>query len=188
MSAFAAVLAWILTAVQAWGANPIPMSERFIADEVRERVAESIVQVAYDADEPPVSSGPFARARTALLLTSIFALETRFVARVITGHCTKPECDNGSAWGLPQLHVGRFGFRLVGDGFAYCLRRSADCYSANELVDDWALQVKAGLHIYRTQGLRAYSTGPAATTQAKTWMASHPPPVSDAEVMVLGGT
>lgn len=183
MSASQTIGAWLLVAINSWGQAPIPPSQAAHVAEVHQRVAESVVAVAYDPDEAPISTGPIARARTALLLTSIFALETRFQERVITGHCIKPECDNGAAWGLPQLHVGRYGFRLAGDGFAYCFVRAADCYSVNELVDDWGLQVKAATHLYRTQGPRAWPTYPAAALQAKRWMEKNPPPVEDAQAM-----
>jgi hypothetical protein len=185
MSPHAAVVAWLLMAINAWGASPAPAGES--TDEVRQHAAESIVAVAYDAYEPPVYQGAHGRARTAVLLASISGLESRFAENVIAGHCYSWQCDshNGvaQATGLMQVHAGRYGVRLVGDGAALCATFGADCYLAQELVANVSLQVRAGLHIYRTQGPRAYTTGLAAIRQANEWVATHAPPAADVDVM-----
>jgi len=183
MSASAAIVAWLMVAINTWAWAPVPASQAARAAETRARAADSIVAVAYDVDEPPVTHGAWARARTALLLASIESLESRFLERVLNGHCAKPECDNGAAWSGFQIHLGRHGLRLTGDGKAtQCFIRAADCFGAQELTDDWTLAAKAGLHIYRTEP-RQYSTLAPATQQAKEWLRAHPVPVEDAEVM-----
>lgn len=179
MTALSQITAWLLLAIEAWAAVPRQPN----ADEIHERVAEAIVAVAYDQAEPPVYQGDYGRARTALLLASIAGLETRYLERVITGHCVPGECDNGHAFGMLQQHVGRFGVRLVGGRAALCFVAASDCYSAMELVDDLTLQVRVGLHVYRTQGVRAYTPGLKAQAQANLWIVAHAPPATDVEVM-----
>jgi hypothetical protein len=182
MSAGAAILAWVLMAVNAWGAKPIPQDEVARVDEVRQRAAESIYQVSYDVDEVPLFQGNHGRARTALLLTSIEALESRFLNRILTGHCIKPECDNGRAWSGFQIHLGPHGLRfLPGGKAAQCFVRSPECFGAQELTDDWSLQTRAGLAIYRTNP-RQFSTWLEANSQANAWYAKNPPPATDEQV------
>lgn len=183
MTALAKLTAWVLMAINAWGAAPIPPSQVQRVAEVREHVADSLIAVAYDVDEPPIHPGPWGRAKTVVLFTSIFALETGFVERNIVGHCIKPACDNGTSWGLAQMKVPPYGFRLVGTGFAYCFKRSADCWSVPELLDDWTLQVRSAFHMYRTLGPQQWTTYPRAVAQAKEWLAKNPPPAEDSEAM-----
>jgi hypothetical protein len=180
MSAGAAILAWVLLAVNNWGAKPLPPEEQRV-DEVRQRAAESIYQVAYDVDEAPVYRGAYGRARTALLLTSIEGLETRFAEHILYGHCRPDECDSGHAVSGLQIHLGRYGIRLVDDKAAQCVTPMAKCYQAYELVDDWDLAHRVGLHIYRTNP-RQYSTLLPALRQANEWMAKNPPPATDEQV------
>jgi hypothetical protein len=186
MSAAAFITAWLLTAISAWGAAPIPPSQQPRVDEVRSRVADSIIAVAYDADEAPLYQGSHGRARTALLLASIEALESRFLERILSGHCIKPECDNGRAWSGFQIHLGPYGLRFVSGGkAAQCLVKAPECFGAQELTDDWVLQARAGLAIYRTNP-RQFSTWASAVSQSNTWYGAHAAPVTDDEVIGEG--
>jgi len=183
MSASAAILAWVLMAVNAWGAKPLPPEEQRV-DEVRQRAAESIYQVAYDADEAPIFRGNYGRARTALWMVSNAGEESRFLERIITGRCRPGECDHGAATGMLQVHLGPFGMRLVGDREAWCGRRAVDCWTRDDLLNDWSLQVRAALHVYRTPGQseRAWTRWQKARDDAAAWYAKNPPPATDEQV------
>lgn len=182
MNAHAAVVAWLLSAINAWGAAPLPQTEAAHAEEVRGRTADAIMAVAYDAEEPPVYQGHYGRARTALLLASIESLESRFLERILNGHCRPDECDSGHAVSGLQIHMGRYGIRLIGDKAAQCLVPMADCYRAAELVDDWVLAERIGIHIYRTNPSQ-YSTVLPALRQATAWVAKNAPPALDDDVL-----
>lgn len=183
MTATSIIAAWLLAAINAWGASPIPQSELAHADEVRQRAADSIVTVAYDADEPPVYQGPNGRGLTAVLLASLAGEESRFLERILTGHCIMPECDGGAATGGMQVHLGRYGMRFLGPKETLCSKSDRDCYTKDDLINDWSLQFRTGVHVYRTQGPFAFTPWRKATAQAHDWVAKHPVPLSDAEVM-----
>jgi hypothetical protein len=189
MTAAALITAWLLVAIQAWGSAPIPPSQQPRVDEVRSRVADSIIAVAYDADEAPLYQGSHGRARTALLLASIAALESRYAENVITGHCYEWQCDRHGgvvqATGLMQIHAGSYGIRLVGDRAALCGRAAVDCYTAFDLLDSLTVQVRVGVHIYRTNP-RQFSTWASAVSQANGWCGAHAAPVTDDEVIGEG--
>jgi hypothetical protein len=182
MSAGAAILAWVLLAVNAWGARPIPPEERVGADEVRQRAAEAIVDVAYDVDEEPIFRGDYGRARTALWMVSTGGEESRFLARILNGHCRPGECDRGLATGAMQVHLGPHGMRVLGDREAWCGSVADDCWTKADLVDDWSLQFRAGLHTYRTLGPRAFTRWQRASAEAAAWYARNPPPATDEQV------
>jgi hypothetical protein len=181
MSSGAAILAWVLLAVNAWGAKPLPPEEQRV-DEVRQRAAESIYQVAYDADEQPIFRGNYGRARTALWMVSTAGEESRFLERIINGHCRPGECDHGAATGMMQVHVGQFGMRLLGDKETLCGRKTVDCWTRDDLLNDWSLQVRTGLHAYRTQGPGAFTRWQRSSADAAAWYAKNPPPATDEQV------
>ncbi len=183
MTAYETMTAWILGAVQAWGASPVPIDERPRVDEIRQRVADDIAAVAYDADEPPVFQGEHGRARTALLLVSLGGEETRFKEHILEGHCKLGECDHGFATGMLQVHLGPYGLRLLGPRAAQCGAKSVDCWTKDDLVNDWSMQVVTGLHVYRTQGPRAFTMWQKASIDAASWYVKNPPPVADDDVM-----
>jgi hypothetical protein len=205
MIAKAKVVAWLLAAVNAWGASPIPIDERDTAADTRAAVASDMASVAYDSDEPSLYPREVAgRAHTALLETSIAALESRFRADIISGHCKSFECDpqrnaktgkiEPMAVGLLQIHAGLFGIRLVGAKAVRCDRRGEDCLTAFDLARDEVAQIRVGLHLLRTQGLAGFTgegtvEGPVSAArrqQADDWLAKHPAPATDAEVMAEG--
>jgi hypothetical protein len=181
MSAAAAVLAWVLLAVNSWGASPAPAGER--TEEVRQRAAESIFGVAYDADEPPLFQGNLGRARTALLLVSLGGEESRFQEHILSGRCKPSECDHGLATGMLQVHLGPHGLRFLGDKASQCNAKAIDCWTKDDLVNDWSLQPRTALHVYRTQGPMAFTKWQRASADAVKWYVQHPPPATDEMVM-----
>lgn len=195
MTAFVKIVGWLLLAVQAWGA-PVRKDARAEADADRMQIALDIASVVYDPAEPPLYRGPDGRARTGMLLASIGALETRFVERIVRGHCHPHECDGGLAVGLLQIHAGPFGIAYRGTGAMQCTAKSDECLSAADLARSVPDQVRMGLHILRTQGLSGFTgegaeEGPAATArraQAEGWVKAHPPPVLDGAVALPTGT
>lgn len=179
------VATWLLSAVSAWG-GMVPAAEREHTLAFRQQLVEDVASVAFDPAEPPRYAGPYGRSLTALALLSITALETRFRERIMLGHCKTHECDGGHAVGLMQAHPGDHGLRLLGTKAEQCLSDDDDCLTAGDLVEGGAmLQFRVGLHIWRAQGIEAYSPGPAAIEQATAWALKHRPPVTDADVIGL---
>jgi hypothetical protein len=178
-----AIVAWLLLAINAWGAAPIPREEREQVAAYRRQVAEDVAAVAYDPNEPSFYSGPYGRASTALTIVSIAALETRFVERIALGHCRPKECDHGKAVGLMQAHPGPHGMRLWRNEkpvAEQCGADSAECWDVQDLAQDPVEQIRAGLHILRVQGFGAFTRASDMRAQAVEWMGKHPPPVADA--------
>jgi hypothetical protein len=183
------ILSWLLRAIVSWSAI-VPASDLGRATEVRTQAAEDILLVAYDPLEPPFYTGPYARANTAILIASIAALESRFLERIIRGHCQPYECDGGHAVGLMQVHPGPYGIRLLSNGkaeqcrYTSLVRYDDSCLTIQELAQDEIGQIRAGLHILRTQGFRAFTRHEEMRRQANEWMQRHPPPVTDKDAEV----
>jgi hypothetical protein len=186
----AKIVAWILLAVNAWGSSPVPAADRQRTGELRGNIAEDMVAVAFDEREPPLYKGPLARALTALTLTSIASLETRFDERVIRGDCKPWQCDHSGgvfhAVGLMQVHPGPHGLRLIGTKAEQCRSDSDDCRTFEDLAQDEIGQIRSGLHILRTQGYGAFSPAAKAREQVSEWLVKHPVPVTDAQVLQEG--
>jgi hypothetical protein len=185
-----AIVAWLLLAINAWGASPIPAKERDQVAAYRQRAAEEFAAVAYDPDEPPLYRGAYARALTALDTVSIASLESRIQERIARGDCRRWECDHNdkgsaTAVGLMQAHPGEHGLRFLPAGKAErCGRDAADCWKIDELAASDREQIRAGVRILRTQGYGAFARSGDARAQAVEWLAKHPPPVADANAWV----
>jgi hypothetical protein len=183
-----AVVAWLVVAIHAWGARPEPAAgtpARADLDARYETIAAEIVAVAFDATEPPLYPGPQGRARTALLLASIDAHESRYEERIARGRCNRGECDSGLAVGAYQIHAGPYGIRLVGERAARCTANAPDCITAADLARDDVTQARVALHIIRTIGLGGFcgerlgvegATSAARRGPADAWMRDNPPP------------
>jgi hypothetical protein len=116
---FVAILSWVPVA------NLTPYGET--EDEVKARlhsVAEDIVTVAMDANEPPVFARADGRVKTALLHAAIASMETGFQKFVDDGSCNRADyhadrrgdCDGRHAWSLWQIHISGNGYILQDDG------------------------------------------------------------------------
>src|SRR5271170_359863 len=116
---FIAMLSWIPVR------NLTPYGET--EDEVKTRlhsIAEDIVMVALDANEPPTFAHADGRVKTALLHSAIASMETGFQKFVDEGACNKRgyiadrrgDCDGGHAFSLWQIHVAGNGYILLEDG------------------------------------------------------------------------
>ncbi len=183
------LVAWLIAALAHWTPAPRgPDRDAFL--EERAVVARALVQVAYDDAEPPLPefTGPDARARTALLLGSIAAHESRLLPRIAAGRCLPMECDHGDSFGIAQVKLGRFGIALIpGAGYRRCTEDTTGCLTPTELAGDVVGQLRVALHILRNDGLVSYTgeTGseeaPAARRRrmaAEVWAMRHPPPRS----------
>ncbi|MDE2102691.1 MAG: hypothetical protein KGL39_35935 [Patescibacteria group bacterium] len=190
------IVAWLCAALTHW--TPMPRGK--LADAVVEErlvVARALVDVAYDPAEPPLAEfrGPDARARTALLLGSIAAHESGLLPRLAEGRCLPGECDHGKSFGLMQVMLGAHGIALIpGGGYRHCTDDTTGCLTAAELAGNVPAQIRAALHLLRSDGLRSY-TGEAGAEDAPSarrrqvaaelWSMRHPVPAKDAEVVVL---
>lgn len=116
---FIAMLSWIPVR------NLTPYGES--EDEVKTRlhsIAEDIVTVALDANEPPVFANADGRVKTALLQAAIASMETGYQKFVDEGACNKRgfvpdrrgDCDGGHAFSMWQIHVAGDGYILLEDG------------------------------------------------------------------------
>jgi hypothetical protein len=181
------IVAWVVAAVVGWLGPACPR-------EVVERGVGEIVELAYDAGERPLFAGPAGRARTALLVAAVAALESGFREDVQAGRCRPWECDHGKAACWMQVHVGRgvvlddWGWRFAQAGDAGEVLRAAD------MVDERAC-LRVGLHmlgasILHTGTLREYTgergqLAPKAAMRmraAADYAHANPPPLVDDDV------
>ena len=134
-------------------------------------IAANVARVALDPSEPPMyrdADEKVARARTALLILDLAFQESGFREDVDNGTCKPPECDDGFAWTLWQLHPGR-GLALDGTGWKYSL----DGHRSAALVKDRALTVRIVLHMARRH-IGAWTTARAAQAHATMWWGRRP--------------
>ena len=158
---------------------------------IRLAAAHAEIAVAFDRAEAPLFKGPTARGRTALEFAAIAAHETGLQPRYWRGDCPPGRCDNGKATGEMQIHVGAYGVRLVGDRWVQLCAAAGDgCITSTDLLTDHEQPPRVALHILRAGGLELY-TGQGIEDDAprwilqimRSWRATHPVPVTDAEVL-----
>ena len=158
-------------------------------------IAADVAEVCLDPNEPPVFEGENARVKTALLLLSVAFWESAFRPDVDRGTCKPPECDNGLAVSLWQLHP-EDGFIFDGDVYTFARNRTAqwreeharDIYGREQLLGDRKLAARIALHIIRYSMKNAHSlgiytgeggNGPKARQRlrhALDWYRGHPQP------------
>lgn len=185
-----ALIVWLVAALAHWAPAPPGTLHDAVVEE-QTIVATALVDVAFDPSEPPLrmfGASPDARARTALLLGSIAAHESRLLPRLAAGECRRYECDGGAATSLMQLHLGTYGVELLPSaGFRYCDSHSEGCVTAKALAGNESLQMRTALHWLRQGGLGRYTgegdaDAPAARRRrvaAELWAMRHPPPRID---------
>jgi hypothetical protein len=186
---------YLLTAMLAWVPAKAHQA-RETADATQARyasIASDVAIVASDPAEPPLFQGSDGRVRTALLLLSVAYWESAFRPDVDGGRCKPPECDNGHAFTLWQLHP-EDGYIFDGDVYTYARNRSpswraehtSEIFDGQALVRDRKLAAKIALHILRfsiknSGSLAIYTgeghNGPKARQRmdyAARWLKSHP--------------
>jgi hypothetical protein len=182
------LVAWLVAALAHWTPAPRGTLHDAVVEE-RSVVAAALVEVAFDPAEPPLpmfGNASEARARTALLLGSIAAHESRLLPRLAAGRCLRGECDNGDSFGLTQIKLGPHGIALIpGAGYRRCTEDTVGCLTPAELAGDVVGQLRAALHVLRNDGLASYTgeagsdDAPAARRRrmaAELWALRHPPP------------
>lgn len=158
-----------------------------------EAIATDVATVALDQAEPPIFKGPDGRVRTALVLLSVAFWESAFRVDVDNGSCKPPECDQGHAFSVWQLHP-EDGFIFDGDVFTFARNRSAawraehaaEIFDGPALVRDRKLAARIALHMIRysvrnTGSLAIYTgergNGPKSRqrmSHAMDWLRGHP--------------
>ena len=158
-----------------------------------EAIAEDVATVVLDPAEPPLFQGEGGRVKSALLLLSVAFWESGFRPDVDRGQCKPPECDNGAAFSLWQLHP-EDGFIFDGDVFTFARNRTAawraehkgDIFDGASLIRDRRLAARIALHMIRYSMKNAHSLaiftgengeGPKAKSRmehAVKWMRGHP--------------
>lgn len=189
------IATWLLSAWSAW----VPATDD--ARPFREGMARDILAVAYDPAEPPLFPGPQGRARTALVMARVAALESQLRPDVDVGHCRPTECDHGTAFCPMQVRPAA-GIVLDGTMYDYASRRSpawrrdhaAEIVNGERLVDDRRTCFRVALHMLRasrrhTGGLGEYTGerahGPLARNRwegALVWATRHELDAADAQV------
>jgi hypothetical protein len=190
-----ALVSWLVAAMLSWTPVQGDSPERRAQ---LEGVAQDIISVVYVDEERPLSKGPYARAHTALLIASVAALESRFLARIQKGDCRKGECDDGHATCFLQIHMGR-GLEILENDAREVLPATPEreVVTAQDLLASQRTCFHVGLHLLRRalrfsggSDIRAYTgeTGEQAPKsdermeQALVYYRKHPSPVADAEV------
>ncbi|HZU82490.1 MAG TPA: hypothetical protein VE987_06225 [Polyangiaceae bacterium] len=190
-----ALTAYLLTAMLAWMPTK-NQKARETADAALARyqsIASDVATVALDPAEPPLFKGADGRTKTALVLLSVAWWESAFRPDVDSGNCKPPECDNGHAFTLWQLHP-EDGFIFDGDVYTFARNRTpawradhaSEIFDGAALLRDRKLAAKIALHMMRysvlhSGGLGIYTgengNGPKAKQRmdhALKWLREHP--------------
>ncbi len=177
----ATLAAYLLTAMISWMPTKVHHREGDAAALARyEAIATDIAKVALDENEVPLFAGEDGRTQTALLVASIASYESHFRADV----------DEGRARGDKGISVCIMQIQVHG--------KTAEGWTAKDLIDDRAKCVAAGLHLVRESftmckhmplrhRLAGYTSGrcegdPASESRigrAVKWMKEHPTPVPE---------
>jgi hypothetical protein len=189
------VLSWLVALLTSLTLTPKSEDGKAAMSQARSDVATEVIEVSYDPSEPPLYKGVDGRAKTAVLLSVIAALETRLASDVRSGHCPTGQCDHGQAVGLMQVHPGEGGIKLTRLGYRRCGPRDASCLHASDLVSNEALAIRLALHMIRQNGLASYcgEVPEGAVTElrrrtARGWFTQHAPPASDESVLTESET
>ena len=182
---------WILAALSSW-VPPLHPG----ADFTRYRsIAEDVVAVAYDASEPPVFKGPHGRAKTALELAAIAALESQLRADVDDGRVRGELGEVSIFQVLLPSQTARV--RLTpGGGYAYASARG-DGWNYDDLITDRRKAAHVALAKVRESwkacgNLSLYTSGACSDDEPKAkhrhayaerWLRRVPAPTTDAEAM-----
>lgn len=70
-------------------------------------IAEDIVEVVYNPDNPPLFKGKYGRARTVTVILGIMLHESGFMRNVDYGIGKYARGDKGNSWCLMQMNVGK---------------------------------------------------------------------------------
>jgi len=191
-----ALVSWLVAAMLSWTPVQGDSPERL---EQLDGVAKDIISVVYVDAERPLSKGPYARARTALLVASVASLESRFLPRIQRGECRKGECDDGHAVCFMQIHIGR-GLELLENDARELSPALPDreVVTARDILASQRACFHVGLHMLRRalrfsggSNIRAYTgeVGEQAPKseeridQARGYYSKHPAPVADADAV-----
>jgi hypothetical protein len=139
-------------------------------------IAEDVVAVAADPSEKTLYDDDADRAKSALQLAGVAALESNYWRVVDNGTCNglHPEdnfgldllkkagmdCDSHAAWSIWQIHLGK-GLWLMGETFT-SMGGVGDPITGPRLIADRRLAARLALHIMRASlrakiGLCGYS-------------------------------
>ncbi len=182
-----AMLAWMPAKNQKARESPEAASARY------ETIASDVATVTLDPAEPALFAGGDGRVKTALVVLSVAFWESAFRVDVDSGQCKPPECDNGHAFTIWQLHP-EDGFIFDRDVFTFARNRPAQWRTdhASEIMDgpgllrDRKLAAKVALHMIRysvknSGSLAIYTgergNGPKSQTRmnhAVQWLKAHP--------------
>jgi len=175
-----------------------------------EEIANALISVIYDPEEPPIFSGKYGRARTLALILSVAYFESGFRKDVDLGIGPLARGDNGQSWCMMQVLLGRPGLdgntrtRILLNGHAYKMTSDPnEGWGGNELVTDRMKCFRIGLNLIRksffscTQipiedRLSVYGAGKCLVNwapsryrvkKAQDWLTNDKPPLTDREVM-----
>lgn len=185
------MILWLVAAMTAWTHGRGPERQMEL-----EAVASDIVTVAYDSAEPALYQGEQGRAKTALLLAAIAAMESGYRSEIQRGRCKEWECDRGHAYCYMQIHPER-GIVLDGEGWGYAQSGTPlRVYLGGDLTASPEACFRVGLHMVRaslraTKTLRAYTgewgeEAPKAEHRlrlAMLYWSRHPAPMMDVDVV-----
>lgn len=175
-----------------------------------EEIANTLISVVYDPQEPPIFSGKYGRARTLALILSVAYFESGFRKDVDLGIGPLARGDSGRSWCMMQIMLGKpeangnSRTRILLNGHAYKMTSNPnEGWGGNELVTDRTKCFRIGLNLIRksflscTQipiedRLSVYGAGKCLVNwapsryrvrKAQDWLTNDKPPLVDREVM-----
>jgi hypothetical protein len=151
-------------------------------------IAQDLVEVVYDPKEAPAFRGPYARAQTLVLLTTVMGYESGFQQAIEDGNL---KGDSGSSVCFGQLNIGKGktpeGYTqkdLVGaKNRKNCIRASLRVLRAS-VGSCWKYGELAALRLYGSGSCEKHIQGSADRVGTATYFRQrHKPPFTDLEVL-----
>lgn len=135
---------WLVTAMLRW---TLPEAQHEAHRARYEVIAENIVEVAFDSEEPPLFKGRDGRAKSAVTIAAVASLESFFSEHVERGE-DGYRGHNAKSWCYMQVNVNGGRIAMRGPELAW-VTSDKPGWSGPDLAGDQQKCFRAGLHILR---------------------------------------
>ncbi len=209
------VTTWVVDQISRWS----PPGRTFFPDakETKEEalkrykeIANDLITVVFDPNEPSIFGGSIGRHRTLALMMGVLKAESSFRKDIDLGLGALGKGDGGQSWCLVQIKLGKevngkTPSRINLDNKSFAITKNAKDYGGEDLVKDRKICLRAGLRMVRSawnscgknkmeERLSVYVSGNCQggkdssrnrVRPAFQWISAYPPPGNDDEVKAL---
>ena len=206
---------WIVDQISRWS----PPGRTFFPDakETKEEalkrykeIADDLVSVVFDPDEPSIFKGAIGKHRTLAIYMGVLKAESSFRKDIDFGLGALGRGDGGQSWCLAQIRLGKevngkSPSRINLDNKSYKITKNASDFGGEDLLKDRKTCLRAGLRMVRAawnscgknkmeERLSVYTSGSCSggkessrsrVANAFKWLNAYPPPQKDDKVTAI---